>query len=82
MSQPTAAGDAAPATMQAVVVTRPGGLDAHWRSGMWATAALRSRIGRGIAGRERGRGETGAAIPRPSSPSTCTATGGARGAAR
>ncbi|MFJ9250138.1 alcohol dehydrogenase catalytic domain-containing protein [Streptomyces sp. NPDC101776] len=28
MSQPTAAGDAAPATMRAVVVTRPGGLDA------------------------------------------------------
>src|SRR3954463_7823741 len=28
MSQPTAAVDAAPATMQAVVVTRPGGLDA------------------------------------------------------
>ena len=28
MSQPTATGDAAPATMRAVVVTRPGGLDA------------------------------------------------------
>ncbi|MCQ9178162.1 zinc-binding dehydrogenase [Streptomyces sp. IBSBF 2953] len=28
MSQPTAAGDAAPATMRAVVITRPGGLDA------------------------------------------------------
>ncbi|MET8079060.1 zinc-binding dehydrogenase [Streptomyces sp. NPDC005303] len=28
MSQPTAAGDAVPATMRAVVVTRPGGLDA------------------------------------------------------
>ncbi|WP_329296856.1 alcohol dehydrogenase catalytic domain-containing protein [Streptomyces pseudovenezuelae] len=28
MSQPTAAGDAAPATMRAVVVTRPGGLEA------------------------------------------------------
>ena len=28
MSQPTAAGDAAPVTMGAVVVTRPGGLDA------------------------------------------------------
>ena len=28
MSHPTAAGDAAPATMRAVVVTRPGGLDA------------------------------------------------------
>jgi NADPH:quinone reductase-like Zn-dependent oxidoreductase len=28
MSQPTADGDAAPATMRAVVVTRPGGLDA------------------------------------------------------
>jgi NADPH:quinone reductase-like Zn-dependent oxidoreductase len=28
MSQPTTAGDAAPATMRAVVVTRPGGLDA------------------------------------------------------
>ncbi|MGA6228196.1 alcohol dehydrogenase catalytic domain-containing protein, partial [Streptomyces umbrinus] len=28
MSQPTAAGDAAQATMRAVVVTRPGGLDA------------------------------------------------------
>jgi NADPH:quinone reductase-like Zn-dependent oxidoreductase len=28
MSQPTAGGDAAPATMRAVVVTRPGGLDA------------------------------------------------------
>ncbi|SEC24599.1 NADPH:quinone reductase [Streptomyces sp. 3213] len=28
MSNPTAAGDAAPATMRAVVVTRPGGLDA------------------------------------------------------
>ncbi|ELP66167.1 hypothetical protein ACOT81_39370 [Streptomyces sp. WI04-05B] len=28
MSQPTATGGAAPATMRAVVVTRPGGLDA------------------------------------------------------
>ena len=28
MSQPTAADDTAPATMRAVVVTRPGGLDA------------------------------------------------------
>ena len=28
MSQPTADGEAAPATMRAVVVTRPGGLDA------------------------------------------------------
>ncbi|WP_424922617.1 alcohol dehydrogenase catalytic domain-containing protein [Streptomyces sp. wa53] len=28
MSQPTAGGDAAPATMRAIVVTRPGGLDA------------------------------------------------------
>jgi NADPH:quinone reductase len=28
MSQPTAGGDAAPARMRAVVVTRPGGLDA------------------------------------------------------
>ncbi|KQX65191.1 hypothetical protein [Streptomyces sp. Root1310] len=28
MSQPAAAGDAVPATMRAVVVTRPGGLDA------------------------------------------------------
>jgi hypothetical protein len=27
MNQPTTAGDATPATMRAVVVTRPGGLD-------------------------------------------------------